>query len=134
MTEERKRELASRFGPTTDTFVAAVPWGSSRTVLVHRRKHGWQEYVRLRTWNRHTTKRVWYPSRRFFIIPIQNAEALGEAILDAAYGNAKHKPAWLIERETAEIERIELMRELGAPAETVQAAEKRLERERRERV
>ena len=116
MTEEHKRELASRFGPTTDRFMAAVPWGTSRMVLVHRRIHGHREYVRLRTWNRHTTKKVWYPSRRFFIIPIQNASALGEAILRAVDGLAEEKPDWFVEREK------------------VEAAEKRIEGDRRGRV
>ena len=134
MTEEHKRELASRFGPTTDTFMAAVPWGESRTVLVHRRIHGHREYVRLRTWNRHRTKRVWYPSKRFFIIPVQSAEALGEAILRAVEGLAEDKPDWLVEREVAEDEQLERMAELGISAGTIEREQVGLDRERRERV
>jgi len=103
-------------------------------VLIHHRIHGWREYIRLRTWNRHLVKRVWYPSRRFFIIPLQNAEALGHAILAAARGHAGFKPDWLVAREEAEERELELMRELGAPAEDVDAAEEQLEQERRERV
>ncbi len=116
MTEKRKRELVKRLGPTDDRFMAAVPWGVSRMVLVHRRVHGHREYGRLRTWNCHRTKGVWYPSKRSFIIPIQNAEALGGAILRAVDGLTVDKPDWLVEREQAE------------------AAEKRIERERRGRV
>ena len=33
---------------TVDTFVAAIPWGEWRIVLVHRREHGGRAYVRLR--------------------------------------------------------------------------------------
>jgi len=134
MTPERRRELASRFPTTEDTFIAAVPWGESRTVLVYRRTFGSREYVRLRTWNRHRDKGVWYPSPRNFIIPIQNAEALGRAIVDAAHGCAKRKPAWLVEREAAEVREIELMRELGARADTVDEASRKLSTERRSRV
>ena len=77
---------------TVDEFVDAVPWGESRTVLVHRRRNGWREYVRLRTWNRHREKGCWYPSRRFFIIPLERAEDLAWAIISACAGDQDEKP------------------------------------------
>ena len=134
MSEERRRELLSRFGPSYDAFVAAVTWGESRTVLVHRRVHGHREYVRLRTWNRHRTKRLWYPSRRFFIVPIERANDLAVAILNAVVGTEEEKPDWLVEREDAEDAQLERLAGFGVSPDTIEREQARLERERRERV
>ena len=88
-----------------DTFISEVPWAKSRSVLVHRRTWGCREYVRLRTWNRHREKHVWYPSTRSFIIPIGRAEDLAAAIHSAAQGEASDKPDWLLAWEREEAER-----------------------------
>ena len=49
---------------TDDLFIDSIQWSDNRAVLVHRREHGGRTYVRFRTWNRHKTKGVWYPSTR----------------------------------------------------------------------
>ena len=80
---------------TWDNFCSSVPWGENRAVLVYRRTYGAREYIRLRTWNRHRTLGCWYPSPRFFVIPIQNADALANAIWEAAEGIPGPYPEWL---------------------------------------
>ncbi|UCC31706.1 MAG: hypothetical protein JSU86_05380 [Phycisphaerales bacterium] len=83
---------------TVDSFVAAVPWGPHRTVLVIRREHSGREYVRFRIWNRHRTKGTWYPSRRSFVVPVQYADAMAEAIRAAARGEPLgDEPDWHLE-------------------------------------
>ena len=42
--------------------------------------------VRCRTFNRHQIKKIWYPSPRFYMIPVDCAEELGKAIIAAARG------------------------------------------------
>ena len=133
-TNEAER-IRLRFGTgTTDEFVAAVPWGESRTVLVHRRIHGWREYVRFRTWNRHCTLGKWYPSMRHFIIPIEKATALADALYAAVEEETKPKPDWLVQREDAENEQIERMAELGVDEATIIKARQRLAKERKARI
>ena len=92
---------------TVDKFITAVPWGGGDCccVLVYRREHGGRTYIRLRTWNRHRTKLVWYPSKRFFVIPIENAKALADALRRATAGWQDEKPDWLVEREEGDEER-----------------------------
>ena len=116
---------------TADTFIAAVPWGKWRTVLVFRREHGGRTYIRLRTWNRHRAKRVWYPTDRFFVIPVEDADNLAEAIRAAARGEAKRKmPAWYRARERADLERYEDLQDLDAPDEILTQAKRRMKRRR----
>lgn len=99
---------------TVDEFVASVPWGKWRAVLVYRRKHGGRGWVRLRTWNKHRHKHVWYPSKRFFVIPMADAENLANAIRSAATGESTDKPDWLVQREEHEAR---LIRRLGLTEE-----------------
>jgi hypothetical protein len=94
---------------THDQFIAAVPWGNWRAVLVYLRQHGGREWVRLRTWNKHRKKLVWYPTKRYFVIPIENADALVNAITAAVRGNSSPKPDWLVRRERLERKRMERM-------------------------
>ncbi len=117
---------------TFDEFVDAVPWGETRTVLVYRRKHGWREYVRLRTWNRHREKGCWYPSRRFFIIPLERADDLAGAILSASAGDSYDKPDWLVEHERAEDDQLRALGAEGMSAEEVEQIKRRVARERRQ--
>lgn len=112
---------------TFDEFVDAVPWGESRTVLVYRRKHSWREYVRLRTWDRHREKGCWYPSRRFFTIPLERAEDLAWAIISACAGDQFEKPDWLVAREQNEDE--QLRRMLGAEESMTAEEIEKLKRE-----
>lgn len=101
---------------TFDTFIGAVPWGEWRMVLVFRREHGGRTYVRLRTWNRHRTRDFWYPTKRFFVVPVEHADALADAIKAAARGvPIEEKPAWYKARERVDQKRYRLHTELEAP-------------------
>lgn len=104
---------------THDQFITAVPWGKWRAVLVYLRQHGGRKWVRLRTWNKHRKKLVWYPSKRFFVIPIEDADSLANAIKAAARNNPSPKPDWLVRRERLErkhLERLQLPPEAHAEA------------------
>ena len=120
---------------TEDTFIAAVPWGDWRRVLVFRREHGGRTYVRVRTWNRHRTKRVWYPTNRFYVIPVEEAEALAEAIKAAAQ-NAPlaKKPKWYAARELADRERYEESLDTDAPDAVIESRRRIMNRRKRELV
>ena len=107
---------------TVDTFIKAIPWGKSRSVLVYHRRHGARSYVRIRTWNLHRTKGVWYPSRRFFVVPFEHAADLGDAMFEARFGVFSEKPAWLIAREEEEERRIDELREFGMHEEAIAQA------------
>ena len=99
MYEEESRdepvERSDIFKSANDTFMAAVEWTKNRMVVVFRRERNGRQYVRCRTFNRHRIKKVWYPSPRFYMVPVDCAEKLGKAIIAAAkgepYGNP---PGW----------------------------------------
>ena len=85
---------------TTDEFVAAVPWGRWRSVIVYRRQHAGRIWLRLRTFNKHRTKGCWYPSPRFFVVPLDCAAGLAEAIAAGASGKQLGpEPKWYAEFE-----------------------------------
>ncbi len=112
----RKKKNKVNILPTTDTFIAAVPWGANRAVLVFHRVHGGRKYVRLRTWNCHQVSGIWYPTDRFFVIPIEHASSLASAIDAAARCEpVELKPQWYKDREQADQERYDLFVELDAP-------------------
>lgn len=101
---------------TMDTFIQAVPWGEWPAVLVFHRQHGGRSYVRLRTWNRHRARGLWYPTKRFFVMPVEHAGALAGAIQAAARGvPVDEKPEWYEARERTDQERHEQQIELEAP-------------------
>ena len=102
--EENKKRPLSIF-ETVDTFINSVQWSDDRAVLVHRREHGGRTYVRFRTWNRHKTKNVWYPTKRGFIVPVNKAEPLAEALRAGADGVEGSKPGWFLAWEREEDER-----------------------------
>jgi len=80
---------------TVDKFLAAVPWTKHRTVIVYLREHGARRYVRLRTFNKHRTKGMWYPSPRFYMVPMDRAADLGRAIIEASRGRPfGPQPEW----------------------------------------
>ena len=83
------------FLKTLDTFLAAVPWTKHRTIIIYLREHGGRRYVRLRTFNKHRTKGMWYPAPRFYMVPIDRAEDLGRAIIEASQGRPfGPQPEW----------------------------------------
>ncbi len=110
---------------THDRFIAAVPWGRWRSVLVYRRRHGGRTWIRLRTWNRHRKKLVWYPTKRYFVIPIEDADSLANAIRAAVRCNPSPKPDWLVRRER--LERLHL-EGLQLPPHALAQARRRVER------
>ena len=115
MPRRRKREKPEILA-TVDTFIGAVPWGERRKVLVFYREHGGRSYVRLRTWNRHRTRGLWYPTKRFFVIPVEHVEALAETLRAAARGTPiEKKPRWYEARERADQKRYQVCVELEAP-------------------
>ena len=120
---------------TTDKFIAAVPWSDRRVVLVFRREHGGRTYVRVRTWNRHGTKHVWYPTKRFYVIPVERADALAEALRAAARDEPmEKKPRWYAAREKQDQERYERMVELEAPDAVIARQKRRLAHRKKSRV
>lgn len=87
---------------THDTLVGALDWGrgNQRKVLVYRREHGGREFVRLRTFNRHRSRGCWYPTSRGFVIPMENAFDLSDAIDTAAMGDFfSPPPEWYADFE-----------------------------------
>ena len=93
-------------GRTTDTFIDSIQWSENRAVLVHRREHGGRTYVRFRTWNRHKTLNVWYPSKRSFVIPVGNAEPLADALRAGAESVESPKPDWFVAWEQEHAEKV----------------------------
>ena len=69
---------------------------------MHHRLHGGRKYVRFRTWNKHRTKLVWYPSKRSFVIPIENADGLADALQAATKDWSRDKPDWFVDWEETE--------------------------------
>ena len=102
MTEERKRELVARFGPSTMTFVACIALTDSRHCLVHHRRHRGRQYVMLRYWQRHKRLGCWYPSKINFVLPVDRVGAIIKAIDLAADEREGVKPEWLIQWEAEE--------------------------------
>ena len=90
----------SIIGKVVDTFMAAVPWTKNRMVIVYHRLHAGREYIRLRTFNRHQVKGCWYPAPRFYMVPIEHAEQLGQAIMAAGRGRSHGPmPEWYADFE-----------------------------------
>ena len=81
--EKRTRSRAGR-KPAVDYLMACVQWGRLRRVLVFIRDHAGRRWIRLRVFNKHFTKGFWYPSRKYFVVPMEHARDLGEAIIRAA--------------------------------------------------
>ncbi len=90
----------SIIGPAIDHFRAAVPWTKNRMVIVYHRRHAGREYIRMRTFNRHQVKGCWYPAPRFYMVPIDHAEELGNAIIAAGRDRSSGPmPEWVADFE-----------------------------------
>ena len=90
------------FERATDEVLTFVPWKKHRTVIVTHREFGGKEFVRLHTFNRHRTFGTWYPSPRFFMIPMEHADQIGKAIIAAAHGEISgEEPEWWAEFQEA---------------------------------
>lgn len=84
---------------TWDEFVCEVPLDICRTILVYWRSHGGREYVRFRTWNQQKAFGHWYPTKRFFVVPIDEALALADALRAAANYKFGEEPEWVSQYE-----------------------------------
>ena len=100
MRNAKHRSNGGVLRPAVDTFMGAVPWTKNRMVIVYLREHAGRKYVKLRTFNRHRVKGMWYPTRRFYMVPIASARRLGETIMAAAAGEQRGPvPAWYFDFE-----------------------------------
>lgn len=108
---------------TEDEFVACVPWGQWRAVTVYRRRHGGRTWVRFRTWNKHRKKLVWYPTKRYFVVPIEHAVPLASALCMAAGGASEPLPDWLEHFQYTQTGRLDA---LGLSEEDRERAERRI--------
>ena len=86
---------------TGEKFLGVVPLSSHKVILVYRRKHLSRRYVRMRVWSLHKEKLVWYPTRRYFVVPLIAVELLGQLIYHGADMQPVTKPDWLKAHETA---------------------------------
>ena len=77
---------ASRCGHDRSYLLFAVPWGRWRSVIVYRRQHAGRISLRLRKFNKHRTRGCWYRPPRFFVVPMDCAAGLAEAIAVGASG------------------------------------------------
>ena len=79
---------------TVDTFIACVKQGDNRAIVIYRRQHGGREYVRFCMWHRHRDLGVWYPDKyRRFVVPLEDAAPLAQAMIQAAEGKADEMPS-----------------------------------------
>jgi hypothetical protein len=123
-------------GGKRDTFLASIPCGEHRAILVYLRETHGRRFVRFRYWHRHRTKGVWYPDTqrngpRAFIVPLENAAEPGSALISAVRGDEPGPmPGWFAEIERRNGDRVERLRRIGAP-EALLKTERRRARRRR---
>lgn len=114
---------------TVEHFIACVPWGPNRVVLVYHRTHGGRSYVRFRTWNQHKERHFWYPTKRFFVVPLGSAGVLSDAIRAAITKQPMDaEPPWLLARKGQDAELTKLHRTLGIPLRLLEAERRRMSR------
>ena len=74
---------------------------------------------------------MWYPTDRFFVIPVEGADNPAEATGVAARGEAKQKkPACYRARERADRQRHENLADLDAPDEVFAQTRRKMKRRR----
>ena len=95
-----------RINPAKERLIGAVEWGRFRRVLVYLARHNGRVFARIRTFNKHWVKKLWYPSNRYFVVPQEYAAELGKALLAASRGE-EYSPApdWYEEFEKQYVER-----------------------------
>ena len=121
MDEEPKPSILD----TVDEFMACIPQGDSRAVLVYRRQHGGREYIRWRIWHKHRKLGRWYPDkRRRFIVPLQDAKPLAQAIVAAVEGKQGDMPDWLARREAETDRKAGMLEALNAPPDVLGKAKR----------
>ncbi len=110
-----------------DAYLGAVPISPHRVILVYRRMHLSRRYVRLRVWNLHKTKLVWYPQKRHFVAPLIAVKALGEMIYYARESQPGTKPDWLKAHECGIDEQLWALRDKGVSDEDIEARQREIE-------
>ena len=88
---QRKPFRDTRNGPVDefadDCFITTSPITEHCEAVFSRYRHFGREYIRWRIWHHHIGKGVTYPDkRRYGVVNVENAEAFGQAILQAARG------------------------------------------------
>jgi hypothetical protein len=78
-----------------DRFIAAIPWSTRSSVVIHRSRHKGREYIRIRTWQHNREKGYSYPTKRRFVVPVMNAEPFIDGMIAALDGEDADKPDWL---------------------------------------
>ena len=69
-------------------------------MIVYRRQHAGRIWLLLCTFNKHRTKGCWYPSPRFFVVPLDCAGGLAAAIAAGASGEQLGpEPDWYADFE-----------------------------------
>jgi len=78
---------------------------------------------------------VWYPTERFYVIPIEEVDALAAALQATARDEPMAmKPSWYAAREKADRERYEELLDFGAPDTILERQERRIRNRRQTRV
>ena len=89
-----------------DTFLAAISWTKNRTVIVYLREDRGRRFVRLRTLSKRKTGGPWCRTVRSYMLPIEIAATLGEALIAAGMGEPYGDPPdWWADFEAAYPER-----------------------------
>jgi len=77
---------------------------------------------------------VWYPTKRFYVIPVKRADALADALEAATRDEpTAKKPRWYAAREEQDQERYDWMVELEAPDAVIARQKRRVERGKKSR-
>ncbi len=106
---------------TLDTFIAEVPAGMNRSILVYRRQHGGREFIRWRYWHRHRQHEFWYPDKhRSFVVPLDVAPGLANALEQAASGQSSQMPDWLAKIEASREYRLAALERFHAPESMIE--------------
>ena len=113
---------------TVDTFIGEVPVDAHRAVLVFLREHGGKRYVRWRMFHKHRQNQYWYPDkRRAFVVPVDAAVALGNAIAAAVGGQpVSTKPEWLQAINDYCEHRYQCLKELNAPPHVIEEGRRKM--------
>ena len=109
---------------TIDEFIGAVPITDQMVIVVFRRRHAGKVYVRWRAWHDHPKWKRWYPDkRRCGTIAVDAAPAFADAIRAAAEGEQMTEwPGWLAHELDHRQRRVRLLRDLNAPTDTIDHA------------
>lgn len=111
-----------------ERFIAAVGWGKRRVLAVFHRTYCGKTYVRLRIWNHHRVKSVWYPTQRGYVFARELAQQLADTIEIAATVTESNRPTpdWLTAWIDARARRVEWLEEANAPDKLVAEARERI--------